>query len=292
MACHIDERSPAWAVRGIVNAFDALKNSEKRISGHAYFDREFSKISVHRTPTPVLDAAIYNISESVLGTHLSEATVDFTTKTPDFMLSYIPAGVQVSNPVILAGVGFTESYEDLAKTMRYWLESDDYDDEGKLGFLVKFTELPPYNSIRLFSNAVLENLRKYLAKGLLHISDCEGCVEIHGTSIVEKTTAFVEMWKRDIETGKTMRWGNRIQFYDSCSVDHHQEDLQGLSINFGELGIEVEELQGEKMTVDCKEWAASVDQGRRELAWDRFRRILVQLIQGTEYQGKSIDDGV
>ena len=141
---------------------------------------------------------------------VSRATVDFTTKIPDFMLKYIPTGAQLSKPIFLMEVGFSESYDSLAKTMRYWLESDE---EIKLAFLVKFTESPGYNSKRILQHIpqnVLDNPKGYLPRSLVDVNDCEGRLEIHGSTFVGTTTAFVEIWKPEPNTGKAMCWGNRI----------------------------------------------------------------------------------
>ena len=129
-------------------------------------------------------------------------SAEFTSKIPDFMLSYCFGDTPFTDPVFLAEVGFSESYPSLVKTMKYWLEGND---QIKLTFLVKFTETPRYSTRRALEHLpkdVVENAELHATdKSLVRIDTCEGRVNIHGSSFVGKIRAFLEIWKRDSDTG-------------------------------------------------------------------------------------------
>lgn len=55
------------------------------------------------------------------------------------MISYAPKEVTLSSPFFLAEVGFSESYNDLVKTMKFWLDGHE---KIQMAFLIKFQESP------------------------------------------------------------------------------------------------------------------------------------------------------
>jgi hypothetical protein len=121
----------------------------------------------------------------------------FTTRIPDFMISHRPGKTKTFIPFFLAEVGFTESYKDLVKAMKYWLK--DRHDDIKIAFLVKFDETPVFKGQRCFDSLDKQVIAKpvYYAQRPLDfdMENVDGKVRAHGATFVGRTTAFLEVWE-------------------------------------------------------------------------------------------------
>ncbi|KKZ66322.1 hypothetical protein EMCG_07923 [[Emmonsia] crescens] len=269
------EDVPSELFRGIVDAFDPFNetNRDEKPSGHIFFDRKFSQMSVFRAPTLVHEAAARSIKDQIdkmiwakvqddkfqgfinAAVLPLEDTAEFTTKVPDYVLGYQPEDVPEVRPLFIAEVGYSETYQDLVKAMKSWIRGMDH---VKQALLVKFTETPKYSTSRILEQLpqnVVDDAKRYAAdRSLLSMDVREGKLEINGCSFVGRTTAFVEKWTRDADSGKAVV-GDRIHFYDSAkSIEQMVEQVsQKLVIDFAEFDITDKELRGESIVVDWRD---------------------------------------
>ncbi|KAK2806810.1 hypothetical protein FQN50_005672 [Emmonsiellopsis sp. PD_5] len=269
--------------RKIVNAFDTSNEDDRRPSGHLFFDRKLSKISVYLAPIFLHESAIHKVQEAVwdvirskvsnydelfdLRTNAAEKhRADFTTKAPDIMISHAPDAATISSPFFLAEVGFSESYEDLVKTMKFWLNGYE---KIKMAFLIKFQESPRYSGKKCFlalPKDVVANAEQYANdRDAFKTNDSDGILQAFGAPLVGRITAFLEIWERT-QSGNVVLRGERTHFYDSLGPMNPPK----IALDFDEFGIPVEELQGQKININWNNWIAKMARARKELAWDRF----------------------
>ncbi|KAK2741164.1 hypothetical protein FQN55_008427 [Onygenales sp. PD_40] len=266
----------------IINARD-----DRRPSGHLFFDRKFSKTSVYLAPTFLHESVIHKVQEAVwdvikskvpnydelfdIRTNAAEKRrADFTTKVPDIMISHAPDAATISSPFFLAEVGFSESYEDLVRTMKFWLDGHE---KIKMAFLIKFQESPRYSGKKCFvalAKEVVANAEEYADdRDGFKPDDSAGILQAHGAPLVGRITAFLEIWERT-QSGDVVLRGERTHFYDSLGPINPPKAV----LDFEEFGIPVEELQGQKININWDSWITKVARARRELAWDRFCSVL------------------
>lgn len=185
-------------------------------------------MSVFRAPTLVHEAAARSIKDQIdkmiwakvqddkfqgfinAAVLPLEDTAEFTTKVPDYLLGYQPEDAPEVRPLFIAEVGYSETYQDLVKAMKSWIQGMDH---VKQALLVKFTETPKYSTSRILEQLpqnVVDNAKRYATdRSLLSMDVHEGKLEINGCSFVGRTTAFVEKWTRDADSGKAVV-GDRI----------------------------------------------------------------------------------
>lgn len=209
---------------------------DRKPSGHVFFDRKFSKISVHLAPTFLHESAIHKIEEAVwdviksnvrnhdelfdLRTNAAEKRrADFTTKIPDIMISHAPDAATISSPFFLAEVGFSESYEELVKSMKFWLSGHE---KIKIAFLVKFRESPRYSGKKSFialPREAMENAERYANdRDGFKIDDSAGVLQAYGAPFVGRTTAFLEIWEQKPDSGDVVLRGERVVSGYICSA--------------------------------------------------------------------------
>jgi hypothetical protein len=134
-----------------------------------------------------------------------------STKTPDLAVQFENDAGEPEVKFVLE-VGFAETYDDLVKDAKLWLEGKH---EASVVVIVKFEENPRYQcpvhdeDIEILEFPEEQNIR---------VRDFElqeeyGPVVYKGFQWVGRiTAAYMEVWKRD-STGAAAKYGNRIVSY-------------------------------------------------------------------------------
>ncbi|KAK2768138.1 hypothetical protein FQN53_006289 [Emmonsiellopsis sp. PD_33] len=186
------------------------------------------------------------------------------------MTPHAPDATTIPTPFFLAEVGFSESYEDLVKTTKFWL--DGYE-KIRFAFLIKSQESPRYSGKKCFvalPKEVMANAEQYANdRDGFKANDSDGILQAYGAPLVGRTTAFLEIWERT-QSGSVVLRGERMHFYDSLGPINPPK----IVLDFEEFGIPVEELQGQKININWGSWITKMARARRELAWDRFCAVL------------------
>ena len=134
-----------------------------------------------------------------------------SSKTPDLAIQFKNATGKREIKFILE-VGFSETYQDLVEDAKLWLEGKQ---EVSLVVLVKFTESPSYQCpARGLDDEELERL-EFPEPADIRVEDFTsaeeyGPVTYNGLQWAGKISeAFMELWKRDPDTGLAFREGRR-----------------------------------------------------------------------------------
>jgi len=146
-----------------------------------------------------------------------EDKLQFSSKIPDLLVRYYNDDGRDSESriIFIAEVGFSETYEDLKRSMKLWLEGSQ---DVKMAFLVKFTEKPQYRSPKSTQNllkAMLKDAHLPVSEIRPEIgyhqdpNDKDGSLWIHGHKFVGKMSAYLEIWRHDPESG-VIRQGQPI----------------------------------------------------------------------------------
>jgi hypothetical protein len=162
-------------------------------------------------------------------------------------------------------VGFAETYEQLVEDMKLWLEGSE---SVSMAVLVKFTETPAYKCPVSFYQDLEE----------LNIPSMPG--EVRGRDVVANgdfgpifyrdqqwvghiSEAFMEVWKRDINTAK--RQGDRIDLFDTA---RH-------SVQFELSSFLILDPQNDRtISLDLDQFRISLKKEIKELAVQRCRQML------------------
>ena len=134
-----------------------------------------------------------------------------SSKTPGLAVKFENAAGEHEIKCVVE-VGFSETYEDLVEDARLWLEGKE---EVSLVVLVKFTENPGYQCpARDLDDEELERL-EFPEPADIRVRDFTsageyGPVMYNGLQWVGQISeAFMELWRRDPDTGLAFRDGRR-----------------------------------------------------------------------------------
>lgn len=135
-----------------------------------------------------------------------------STKTPDLKIKFKDANGKRQTKLVVE-VGFSESYEALVDDARLWLEGVQ---SVSLVILAKYSETPSYRSpVRDLSDENIQHLgfpaASELSESSFTLEGEYGPATYKGLVWVGRISeAFLEVWKRNLETGLAERVGDRI----------------------------------------------------------------------------------
>ncbi|EEQ29800.1 conserved hypothetical protein [Microsporum canis CBS 113480] len=184
---------------------------------------------------------------------------------PDLLVSYRSKRNSGNNqPVLVLEVGFTESYESLASSLSNWLNRIP---ELKMAILVKVNEVPTYKNPLatqgMLNMPELKPLRGGLRNRDVSLEDPTNPYSplmICGIRWVAPTTAFVEAWTKDKETGKPALQGKRI-FYGPGHSD------TPLTLNLADFVPEYEKFARPTLGFNWNTFRDALSQARK---WVRY----------------------
>lgn len=133
-------------------------------------------------------------------------------KSPDLKVTFEDAR-GVSKVKLVIEVGFAESYEDLVADARLWLDGMQ---SVCVVILAKYYEFPPYrNPVGNLGKEDIEQLRfadvSAIDSAAFTIEREYGPVVYNGyTWVGQLSKAFIEVWKRSLETGLVEKSGTRM----------------------------------------------------------------------------------
>jgi len=135
-------------------------------------------------------------------------------KVPDLAIVWNNGSFEYE-PKFILEVGFTETYNELVKDARLWLE--DHSDVSAV-IVVKLDETPsfqcPSNSME---DAEIEAIGFPVACAILSrnfkLQGSNGPVRYRGLQWTGRLTAFLEVWRRHPVSGLAARSGNRVVGY-------------------------------------------------------------------------------
>ncbi|KAG0125338.1 hypothetical protein HOY82DRAFT_631666 [Tuber indicum] len=142
-----------------------------------------------------------------------------SNKTPDAALKIeSAAGKQVVKFAL--EVGLSETYDILVEDAKMWLEGHE---TVSAVMLFKLEETPDYKCpVRDLDNEQLSQLRfprwQEITGEVFTLEYMYGPEIYKGLSWVGKITGFIEIWKRDPESGLAVHFGDRVDLIDSSNI--------------------------------------------------------------------------
>ncbi|KAM5433833.1 hypothetical protein MferCBS31731_006973 [Microsporum ferrugineum] len=276
-------KGPFSTYSALEKAFDNSKISHMRKRAVVTFDSSISTTAVKYRASSLHDAVIASTFEEIslhTGSQgkrgIFQCAIDrrralqideknISILAPDLLLTYMSKrNPDDSQPVLVQEVGFTESYESLVSSISNWLNRMP---ELKVAILVKISEVPfyknPLATQRVLNGPKLEFPLEFPRNKDVTLQDPTNPYSplmIYGHRWVATTTAFIEIWTKDKETGKPVLQGKRIQFYGPGHSD------TPLTLNLADFVPEYEKFARPTLGFNWNTFRDALSQARYELA--------------------------
>ncbi|KAK2765224.1 hypothetical protein FQN54_008923 [Arachnomyces sp. PD_36] len=287
---------PSRDIKDISKAFEENEEENRKAKVFLKHNTTFTTAAFFRSPGRIYGAITEGIRRSFstsslldnprfnLGSFaLPQEFVDALTvppKLPDLILDYGKTLSDLPKALFIAEVGIAETYGDLLRSMKLWLKGNP---ETKLVFLVKVEEEPEYKAPKTLSKDLIDILNQPV--NVLQEKDFFGMLEerdgqifAHGSRFVGSITAFFEVWVRDSETGKPVRKGERIEFYDSKEPDKPKPE--DLFIKFTDF-CPVEEVGDARATLKWEAFDMKLKRAQRMVALGRCMNAVMNRLRNT-----------